>query len=236
MGSRGGARESPATMKRPRATARCFVAAGVFALLLTACSGEPDDPLAQPYTADDASTWPFDELIEFNLAEATAARADAEQIAALERARGEGSVTVAQYREATEAERQCLADAGYHTSAVEPLVSMGQERFQFTWVMPAGMDEHTERVTTEGCYTRHKHFIDKVYSNQPAARESLLQALTLHEAQLRTCLAELDMQGRDFDELEIPELWEELKTQSFGGEEYGYSTRTDCIIDAGINW
>ena len=84
------------------------VSLGVAALLLVACGQSNDGSGTEP--AQDGGL--FDERIGAEIEDATANGASADQLALLERARGEGEVTIETARQARRAYAECATAAG----------------------------------------------------------------------------------------------------------------------------
>jgi len=205
------------------------------ALALAGCTGQPAPTLTSVYDANDESTWGFEELIEKAIADAGTAQATDEQIATLVAAKAGGEVTKGQALDATNAYISCAEALGANVSTVTDATSLGRWWPSYQITGPASMSDQEFGLLDADCMTKNSAFVMDVYSNQPAAREALSEALLEHEAQLKQCLIAMGG-GSEVDSMTLDELWSALKDQSFGGEDYGYSREKDCIIDAGINW
>ncbi|MCR6711664.1 MAG: hypothetical protein NVV57_02725 [Demequina sp.] len=190
--------------------------------------------IAASYDPNNPETWPFQDQIDRAISSAQANKASQAQLDALTAAKASGGVTEAQVREATEAVAQCIQDLGGTTSPMTDTTSRGLWFPNFTYAGPPGVSEDEFSRLYDDCENKNRVYLMNVYGQQPQAQEALVATLQAHEQQLKSCLKE--MGGHDVDDMTINEMWEALKDQSFGGEDYGYSRDKDCIIDAGINW
>ena len=205
------------------------------ALALAGCSGTPVPMISSTYDPNDPSTWAFNDIVDTAIAYAEAAHATQTQLDELREAKATGSITVDQARVANEAYLECVQALGATTTTIEDATSMGMWWPSFSVTAPPGLDESTWAPLDEDCNARNATYVMYVYGNQPAAREALAKALAKHEEQLKQCLIDMGG-GAEINDFTIDEMWNALKDQSFGGEDYGYSQDKDCVIDAGINW
>lgn len=163
------------------------VSLGVAALLLVACGQSNDGSGTDP--AQDGGL--FDERIGAEIEDATANGASADQLALLERARGEGEVTIETARQARRAYAECATAAGVEVTFDETTRPDGW--VSWVTIVDGSGAANTEQIARD-CERREALWVIVLYSTQPATEQATADYLDQQAPVLRSCLEEAGFQ------------------------------------------
>lgn len=156
------------------------ISVSVVVSLLAACSqsANTSDASAQP-------TGSFDEKVIAEIADASASGASEAQLALLDRARGEGQVTVEIARQARRAYSACAAAAGVQVTFKETTRPDGWVR-TVTRVDGSG-NADAEQISL-ACERKEALWVTGLYDTQPTAVQAISDYLDQQAPALRSCL------------------------------------------------
>lgn len=171
---------------RRSATASTRALAGATALILVVgCSPDTNKTTDSEGLSEDT--------FSVVLAEARDEGAGADQLAALEHAEQDREVTIEMAREATRRTVECITNAGLSAGYTE--------RTTYTGLVIPGYEAGTSNPgddvawqQIESCDVAESYWINQLYQTQPTSWQARVDYANLHEAALRACLEENEIE------------------------------------------